>query len=178
MPDTRYYDGFSWPIADDSADVVLATETLEHVSDPEQFLQEAYRVLRPGGSLLLTVPFAARWHFIPVDFWRFTPSGLLRLFTKAQFDNVEVYARGNAVTVAAYKCIALIAVFLLPQVRSRRLATLMRIVGIALSPLFVAFAIGGNLSLRFASGDDCLGYTAYARKPVTTEGAPPSVGSG
>ena len=169
MPDTRYYDGFVWPVDNDSADVVLATETLEHVSDPEQFVSEARRVLRPGGTLLLTVPFAARWHFMPVDFWRFTPSGLVQLFAQCGFDEIEVYACDNAVTVAAYKCLALIAIFVLPQDKSRPPAMLMRIVGLALSPLFVAIAIAGNLSLRFASDDDCLGYTAFARKPPERE---------
>jgi SAM-dependent methyltransferase len=164
MPETRYYDGFSWPVDDDVADTVLATETLEHVSDPDQFLREARRVLRPGGTLLITVPFAARWHFIPVDFWRFTPAGLGRLLGNGGFKDIEVYARGNAVTVAAYKCIALIAVFLLPQGHSPVAATLMRLAGLVLSPLFVALAIAGNLSLLFGSGDDCLGYTAFARK--------------
>jgi hypothetical protein len=34
-PGTRYYDGFTWPLEDASADAVLATETLEHVKDPQ-----------------------------------------------------------------------------------------------------------------------------------------------
>src|SRR5205823_816394 len=59
-PDTRYYAGDTWPVADEEADTVLCTETLEHVREPRPFLAEAYRCLRPGGSLLLTVPFAAR----------------------------------------------------------------------------------------------------------------------
>jgi SAM-dependent methyltransferase len=165
MPDTRYYDGFFWPVDDGVADVVLATETLEHVSDPNQFLREAHRALRPGGKLLMTVPFAARWHFIPVDFWRFTPAGLSQLLAGSGFEDVEVYARGNAVTVAAYKCLALIASFVLPQAPSKILAGAMRVIGVMLLPLFVAFAVAGNVSLRFESGDDCLGYTVFARKP-------------
>jgi SAM-dependent methyltransferase len=165
MPDTRYYDGFTWPVDDAVADVVLATETLEHVSDTDQFLREAMRVLKPGGTLLITVPFAARWHFIPVDFWRFTPAGLARVFGKNGFENIEVYGRGNAVTVAAYKALAIVAMFVLPQVTSRAAALLMRAIGIALLPLFFGLAIAGNISLRFRSGDDCLGYTAFARKP-------------
>ena len=156
-PDTRYYDGFTWPVEDGVADVVLATETLEHVSDPDQFLREARRVLRPGGTLTMTIPFAARWHYIPVDYWRFTPAGLTRLLGKSEFTDIEVYARGNAVTVACYKCLALLAVFVLPQRRSPIAATLMRVVGLVLSPLVVILAVIGNLSLLFGSGDDdCL----------------------
>ena len=76
MPDTLYYAGNIWPVTDESYDVVVCTETLEHVVDPSTFVGEMHRCLRPGGRLLLTVPFAARWHFIPYDYWRFTPSGL------------------------------------------------------------------------------------------------------
>jgi SAM-dependent methyltransferase len=163
-PDTRYYDGFTWPLDDASVDVVLSTETLEHVPEPENFLREALRVLRPGGTLILTVPFAARWHFIPFDFWRFTPSGIERLFTQGGFSDTDVYARGNAVTVAAYKCLAVMAVFVLPQTASPLRSLAYRVVGLALLPLFLTSALVGNLSLRFGSGDDCLGYTCVARK--------------
>jgi SAM-dependent methyltransferase len=165
MPETRYYDGFTWPVNDGTADVVMATETLEHVSDPDQFLREAMRVLRPGGTLLITVPFAARWHFIPVDFWRFTPAGLARLFAANGFDRVEVFGRGNAVTVAAYKALAVVAMFVLPQGHSPLVTLAMRALGLSLLPLFFGLAIVGNISLKFAAGDDCLGYTAFARKP-------------
>jgi SAM-dependent methyltransferase len=60
QPDTLYYSGNVWPIESRSVDFVLSTETLEHVIEPASFLAEAYRCLRPGGRLLLTVPFAAR----------------------------------------------------------------------------------------------------------------------
>ena len=96
MPDTRYFEGDKWPIPDGVANFVLCTETMEHIPEPRAFLEEAYRCLASGGSLLLTVPFAARWHFIPYDYWRYTPSGLERLLTEAGFSSVRVYARGNA----------------------------------------------------------------------------------
>jgi len=169
--DTRYYEGRTWPVDDGCADAVLATETLEHVDEPDAFLREAYRALKPGGRLILTVPFAARWHYIPADFWRFTPSGLSRLLTQTGFVDLEVFARGNATTVAAYKCLALLTGFVLPDTASRVKAFGLRLVGVCVLPLFVALAIAGNISLRAADGDDCLGYTAFARKPLT--GGPP-----
>lgn len=79
VPDTTYYDGKRWPLDDGSVDVVLATETIEHVESISEFFSEAARCVRPGGRLILTVPFAARWHFIPYDYWRFTPSGLIAI---------------------------------------------------------------------------------------------------
>ena len=97
-----------WPIDDASADFLLATETLEHVVDPPGFLAEAHRCLRPEGRLILTVPFAARWHYIPHDYWRFTPSSLRLLLEDAGFEQVVVHGRGNEETVACYKLLALL----------------------------------------------------------------------
>ncbi len=163
-PDTRYYDGLHWPVDDRSTDVVLATETLEHVKEPSRFLDEAFRCLRDGGRLILTVPFAARWHFIPADYWRFTPSGLSHLLDRAGFGEIVVHARGNALTVACYKFMAICTKFIMPQEKSRLRSALFRLIGLALLPSFVAAAVLGNLSLRCEGGDDCLGYTALARK--------------
>lgn len=167
LPDTRYYDGHRWPVDDASADVVLATETLEHVEEPQEFLNEAHRCLAPGGRLILTVPFAARWHFIPADYWRFTPSGLARLLSNAGFARIDVRARGNALTVACYKAMALCTPFLMPQSTSRLRSALLRCIGVVLAPAFVASAVAANISLRCAPGDDCLGYTAIAEKIAT-----------
>jgi hypothetical protein len=59
--------------------------------------------LVPGGTLVLTVPFTARWHFIPYDYWRFTPSSFHHLLTTTGFRSGRVYAHGNALTVPCYK---------------------------------------------------------------------------
>jgi len=45
-----------FPIDDNSFDVVIATELIEHLIDDELFLNECYRILRPGGRLMLTTP--------------------------------------------------------------------------------------------------------------------------
>lgn len=162
MPNTTYFSGDIWPVSAASVDVVLCTETLEHVYDTRRFLAEAARCLAPGGTLLLTVPFAARWHFIPYDYWRFTPSSLNQLLTAAGFHNVGVYARGNACTVACYKLMTLLLMLLMPQTASRVSSLLLRLAGLIFLPLFVLLAAVANLSLRGRGGDDCLGYTVFA----------------
>jgi ubiquinone/menaquinone biosynthesis C-methylase UbiE len=48
------------PLEDASVDLVWCSEVLEHVADTQGFLSEARRVLRPGGRLLVTVPFHGR----------------------------------------------------------------------------------------------------------------------
>jgi len=155
--------GESWPVDDCSADTVLATETLEHVQDPDGFLGQAYRCLRPGGRVILTVPFAARWHYIPHDYWRFTPSGLRLLLERAGFTEVAVHGRGNELTVACYKLISLLLGIALPQARPG--AVRMRPLALLVAPLIVVLAVIGNRSLGQPPGDDCLGYTALATRP-------------
>jgi len=66
----------SMPVADGSFDHVLCTEVLEHVPDPIGALREMSRVMRPGGTLLLTVPFASLTHMAPYYF----QSGFSRYF--------------------------------------------------------------------------------------------------
>jgi len=160
MPDTEYYEGERWPVEDASVDVVLATETLEHVPQPEVFLAEARRVLRADGRIVLTVPFSARWHYVPHDYWRYTPSSLRNLLEAAAFDDVVVNARGNELTVACAKVMALALPPLFPPgggFGPRRIAAAL------LLPAVGMLALIAQASLRSDGGDDCLGWTVTAR---------------
>jgi SAM-dependent methyltransferase len=65
-------DGAHIPLTAAALDAVVCLETLEHVRDPLEVTRELARVLRPGGVLLLSVPFLYRIHSAPHDFWRFT----------------------------------------------------------------------------------------------------------
>ncbi len=70
------------PLRAETADVVLCTETLEHISQPWVFAREVARVMKRGGRLLLTTPQMARLHQIPHDFFRYTEFGLRSLFER------------------------------------------------------------------------------------------------
>jgi ubiquinone/menaquinone biosynthesis C-methylase UbiE/uncharacterized protein YbaR (Trm112 family) len=50
-------DAFNLPLQDASVDAIIASEIIEHVPDPRAFLQELYRVLTPGGKLIVTTPY-------------------------------------------------------------------------------------------------------------------------
>jgi SAM-dependent methyltransferase len=159
VPDTEYFDGDRWPVEDAEVDLVLATETLEHVPEPERFLRQARRVLRPGGRFVATVPFSARWHYVPYDYWRFTPSSLRRLLEGSGFCEIAVYPRGNEVTVAAGKVMALILMWLFPTgggIGPRRVTAAL------LMPVVAALTLVARLSLRAEGGEDCLGWTVTA----------------
>ena len=164
--DTRYFSGEHWPVEDGSADLVLCSEVMEHVLDPSVFLSEAYRCLRPGGKVLITVPFAARWHFIPFDYWRYTPAGLKHLLTNANFGQVFIHARGNPLTVACYKVMALLLPLLFPHDARLSRALASRIFGLLALPLIFILACIANLSSGMDWGNDCLGYTVSAHRPT------------
>src|SRR4051812_42091733 len=48
--------GEALPLPRASVDTILSTQTLEHIYDTQQYIQECHRLLRPGGILILTVP--------------------------------------------------------------------------------------------------------------------------
>ncbi len=78
------------PLPDASADTVFSVSVLEHLSNPQMLLDEAFRLLRPGGALVLQVPFQWRVHEAPYDYFRFTSYGLRYLLAKAGFAHCEV----------------------------------------------------------------------------------------
>jgi SAM-dependent methyltransferase len=64
-------------------DFVLSTQVLEHAEAPAGYLQECYRVLRPGGHLLLTTHGIFEDHAVPHDYWRWTAGGLQRMIEES-----------------------------------------------------------------------------------------------
>ena len=101
--DITYYDGEMFPFPGEKFMSVLCIEVLEHVKDPTKMLGEIYRVLIRGGTLLLSVPWSARRHHIPFDFYRFTPEGLRQLLIVAGFESIEIVPRGSEAHVIANK---------------------------------------------------------------------------
>jgi SAM-dependent methyltransferase len=77
------------PLPDGSVDAVVSTQVLEHVADPRDYLEECYRVLRPGGRLLLSTHGLMVYHPDPDDYWRWTGAGLRRSVQEAHLDIVR-----------------------------------------------------------------------------------------
>lgn len=96
-----FYDGRTFPFADAAFDSCLATQVLEHVFEPEAFLREIHRVLRPGGTLLVTVPFVWGEHEQPYDYARYSSFGLKALCERCGFETVAQRQSGGTFAVLA-----------------------------------------------------------------------------
>ena len=70
---------------DQQFDTVLCTQVLEHVYEHDKMMQEIHRVMKPGGTIILTVPFAWELHEEPYDFFRYTRHSLKELFERSGF---------------------------------------------------------------------------------------------
>jgi SAM-dependent methyltransferase len=93
-PDLNW-DGREITADDESFDCVMATEFLEHCSEPGKVLAEIHRVLKPSGKFFATVPFIWNLHELPYDEYRYTPFSLERLLTNGGFRNIEIKALGG-----------------------------------------------------------------------------------
>lgn len=84
------------PVKDKSFDNVLCTEVLEHVLYPEQVIQELSRVLKGGGKLILTAPFASQTHFAPYFYYTgYSKYWYKEILKKYNFSIKTFSANGN-----------------------------------------------------------------------------------
>ena len=84
------------PLPDQSVDAIMCTEVLEHIPDPIGAIKEFSRLLKSGGYLLLTAPFASLTHFAPYHF----SSGFSRFFYEKHlpengFEITDLQFNGN-----------------------------------------------------------------------------------
>lgn len=90
------------PVEDASFDVVLCTQVLEHCDDPAQAVRELRRVTAPGGRVLASTHGTQVYHPAPNDHWRWTHTGLRRLFeAHADWERVDVKAGAGTATCLA-----------------------------------------------------------------------------
>ncbi len=82
-------DAHSLPFKDGEFAQILCTEVLEHLHTPEKAIAEMYRVLKPGGTILLTTRFIFPIHDAPHDYYRYTKYGLRHLFREWESVTVE-----------------------------------------------------------------------------------------
>lgn len=89
-------DAHSLPFGDSSIGAMLSISVFEHLHDPKKAAEEIYRVLKPGGKLLLYTHFIYPYHArrgIYSDYFRFTDEGLAHLFKN--FSHIELKKHGG-----------------------------------------------------------------------------------
>lgn len=129
--------GKSWPIEDSSIDCVLLTQVLEHVTDKDFLLNEINRVLKPGGTIVVTVPFLYPVHGYPYDYVRFTENGLTVLL-EDKFETEERVSKGGIGCVLA----SLLLTWLDTSFNSNLVTRMLK--GILL-PIWVVFSLIVNI---------------------------------
>lgn len=83
------------PVAEATYDTVISTQVIEHVAEPHQMVAEAYRLLKPGGHLIISSNMYWPLHEEPYDFFRFTKYGFKHMLEKAGFTVVDIIPNGG-----------------------------------------------------------------------------------
>lgn len=99
-PDITVKNGAAWPVTDGAFDAVLCNQVLEHAQDVPHLLAEIRRVLKPGGLVVLSVPFIYGEHGLPHDYRRFTAAGLHAMLAR-DYDVIMQEKLGRMGTVLA-----------------------------------------------------------------------------
>jgi ubiquinone/menaquinone biosynthesis C-methylase UbiE len=86
------------PYHDETYDVIISDQVIEHIENPQKAIRESYRVIKKGGLSIHTTCFINYIHTYPVDFWRFTPDALR--FLCRDFDQVlDCSGWGNRIAI-------------------------------------------------------------------------------
>ncbi len=89
------------PFADASFDTIVLSDVLEHVAEPARLIGEIARVLAPGGTLIMNVPFYYSIHAHPHDYYRYTCFALERFAALNGLKVVRLDALGGIVEIVA-----------------------------------------------------------------------------
>lgn len=102
------------PLPDASAELIIATEVLEHIADTGGAFAELARLVAKGGAIVITTPFAYPLHETPHDYLRLTPEGVAWLAQRHGLTVVERVALGNEIEVLAVTFCNLLSNLLTP----------------------------------------------------------------
>lgn len=157
------------PFRSETFDTVICTSVLEHVDNAEEVVSEIARILKPGGRLLITIPFLYPTHEAPYDFWRTTHWGLRSVLTRHGLEVDTVAAQGGPVLLVAHYVIAGFAQLLL--LIARRLGRFGSLVDNRPVRALIAGPqdlVRSKLSYRLTklSRAASLGYMAIAHRPT------------
>lgn len=90
------------PAKDEAFDGALLINVLEHIYEYRQLLSETARILRPGGQVVIAVPFMMPYHGSPRDFHRYSKDTLGRALSGVGFIDIRIEALGTGVSAARW----------------------------------------------------------------------------
>ena len=159
--DITPFNGEDIPFEEGKFDGVICTEVLEHVQNYQKLINEMHRVMKTGATGIITIPWSARYHYIPWDFFRYTPSSLKTMFSA--FSEAKIQNRGTDIPNIANKIIVIWFRNLLP---AKIWKWLFVPVWIVFSPILIFAVLLAHVSLWFnlGSDEDPLGYTIIVKK--------------
>ncbi len=159
--DITYFNGSDIPFEDNRFSGLICTEVVEHVHHYQKLINEMHRVMKPGARGVITIPWSARFHYDPYDYFRYTPSTLKIMF--AGFSEAIITPRGSDISNIANKVIVLWVRNLLPTTFWQ---WLFFPVWFALLPIPALVTLIAHISLvlNLGSVGDPLGYTIFLKK--------------
>jgi SAM-dependent methyltransferase len=89
------------PLPDNRFDTIILSEVLEHIAEPGQLWAELTRILKPGGKMLVSVPFLYKIHEAPHDYFRYTEFSLKKFASQNKLRVVELQSFGGLPLVLA-----------------------------------------------------------------------------
>ena len=98
-PLTLLSDSQFLPFSNNSFDIILFSEVIEHIPDYKMALNEISRVLSPGGYLIITWPFNYSMHELPCDYLRITEFGMQMVLEQNGLQISQLFRRGNMMTL-------------------------------------------------------------------------------
>jgi SAM-dependent methyltransferase len=162
------------PAANESYDMVICSQVLEHIKEPSTVLAQVYRVLKPGGTLWLSTPLFFAEHEAPHDYFRYTQYGLRYLLESAGFVILRIeWLEGYYGTLAYQSLSAALALPVLPrQYGGGAIGLVAALSALGLKPLLAVGAIVTSfLDQRYKQTQVgmCKNYALVARKRATGE---------
>lgn len=89
-------DVISIPVENESFDAIMCVEVLEHLPEPAKAIKEFFRILKPGGKLLITAPFCSLTHYAPYHYGTgYNRYWYEKILNKYNFTITELEYNGN-----------------------------------------------------------------------------------
>lgn len=158
-PDIEW-DAVTMPIENAQYDAAMILEVLEHCEHPEIVLKEAYRILKPGGTLMFSVPFVWYYHDTPHDFSRYTYFKLQGMFLSCGFEveKIEGYGNWNSFMAHAW------AMWIKRNTWPKLIRFGLYLMGL---PFYLALYRRKSGQKNFKDLDIAIGHYGVVKKPIT-----------